>query len=287
MFDGLGAGRGPGLRHTGRKSTGSINMNRLTVAALAACLPFAANAAGHLPDLGGAEVVVVTENAYPPLQFVDPVTGLAIGWEYDALEILAERLNFTPVIQNISWDAMIPAVSEGQFDMGMTGITIREDRAELVDFSVPYMVSQMRMLVAADETRFTDAATFAADPELLIGTQAGTTPYYVGVYDVLDGDEANPRLVLFETIPAAIQALLVGDVDMVLADSAGGQGYVSANPDRLQMIGEPLGTEEFGFIFPNDSELVAAIDAGLEDMRADGTLEELDQRWFVDYALGQ
>ncbi|WP_224813785.1 transporter substrate-binding domain-containing protein [Hasllibacter sp. MH4015] len=262
-------------------------MIRFAAVALAALMPLTAAADGHLPDLEGAEVVVVTENAYPPLQFVDPVTGMAIGWEYDALAILAERLNFTPVIENISWDAMIPAVSEGQYDMGMTGITIREDRDELVDFSAPYMVSQMRMLVAADEDRFSDAESFAADEELLIGTQAGTTPFYVGVYDVLDGDEANPRLVLFETIPAAIQSLLVGDVDMVLADSAGGQGYVSANPERLQMIGDPLGTEEFGFIFPNDSELVAAIDAGIESMREDGTLEELDQRWFVDYALGE
>lgn len=262
-------------------------MTRYIAAALAVLMPFAASADGHLPDLGGQEVVVVTENAYPPLQFLDPVSGLAIGWEYDALEILAERLNFIPVIQNISWDAMIPAVSGGQYDMGMTGITIREDRAEQVDFSVPYMVSQMRMLVAADETRFSTAEEFGANPDLLIGTQAGTTPFYVGVYDVLDGDEANPRLVLLETIPGAIQALLTQDVDMVLADSAGGQGYVSANPDRLQMIGEPLGTEEFGFIFPNDSPLVAAIDAGLESMREDGTLEELDNRWFVDYALGQ
>lgn len=262
-------------------------MKHVVLAVLAAFVPFTAAADGHLPDLEGREIVVVTENAYPPLQFIDPATGEAIGWEYDALEILAERLNFTPVIENISWDAMIPAVSEAQYDMGMTGITIREDRDELVDFSASYMVSQMRMLVAADEDRFGTPEEFAEDPELLIGSQAGTTPFYVGVYDVLDGDEGNPRIVLFETIPAAIQALLSDDVDMVLADSAGGQGYVSANPDRLQMIGEPLGTEEFGFIFPNDSDLVAAIDAGIESMRADGTLEALDQRWFVDYALGQ
>ncbi|NKX44115.1 substrate-binding periplasmic protein [Roseicyclus persicicus] len=260
-----------------------------TAAALAlsaALIPMTA-AAQDLPDLGGMEVVVVTENAYPPLQFIEPGTGNAIGWEYDALAIIAERINITPVIENISWDAMIPAVAEGQYDMGMTGITIRADRDELVDFSAPYMVSQMRMLVRAGEDRFTDAASFAADADLLIGTQAGTTPFYVGVYDVLDGNEANPRLVLFETIPAAIQALIAGDVDMVLSDSAGGQGYVTANPETLAMIGEPLGTEEFGFIFPNDSELVPAINAAIESMRADGTLAELDQRWFVDYVLGQ
>jgi polar amino acid transport system substrate-binding protein len=256
------------------------------LALVALALPLSA-AAQDLPDLQGREVVVVTENAYPPLQFIEPGTGNAIGWEYDALQIIAERINITPVIENISWDAMIAAVSEGQFDMGMTGITIREDRDELVDFSAPYMVSQMRMLVAAGEDRFDSAESFAADEELLIGTQAGTTPFYVGVYDVLDGNEANPRLVLFETIPAAIQALMTGDVDMVLADSAGGQGYVTASPDRLQMIGEPLGTEEFGFIFPNGSDLVEPFNAAIESMRADGTLEMLDQRWFVDYVLGQ
>jgi polar amino acid transport system substrate-binding protein len=79
---------------------------------------------------------VVTENAYPPLQFLD-VEGSAVGWEYDADGEIAERLNATVRYENISWDAMIPAVSEGQYDMGMTGITIREDRAEVVDFSPP------------------------------------------------------------------------------------------------------------------------------------------------------
>ena len=65
--------------------------------------------AADLPDLDGREVVVVTENAYPPLQFVDPKSGDAIGWEYDAIAELATRLNFTVVIENSSWDAMIPA----------------------------------------------------------------------------------------------------------------------------------------------------------------------------------
>ena len=54
----------------------------------------AAPAAAELPDLGGREVDVVTENAYPPLQFVDPATGEAVGWEYDAMNEIAKRLNF-------------------------------------------------------------------------------------------------------------------------------------------------------------------------------------------------
>jgi polar amino acid transport system substrate-binding protein len=119
--------------------------------------------AQDLPDLGGREITVVTENAYPPLQFLD-AEGSAVGWEYDAMAEIAKRLNATVTYENISWDAMIPAVSEGQFDLGMTGITIRDDRKEVVDFSEPYMTSQMLMIVRADEDRFTDAASFAATP---------------------------------------------------------------------------------------------------------------------------
>ncbi|MDE0969016.1 MAG: transporter substrate-binding domain-containing protein, partial [Octadecabacter sp.] len=125
------------------------------IAALFATTVFSttAFADGHLTDLEGREVVIVTENAYPPLQFMDS-KGVAVGWEYDAMAEVAERLNITIVYENISWDAMIPAVSQGQFDMGMTGITIREDRAEVVDFSDSYMTSEMAMLVRGDEERF-------------------------------------------------------------------------------------------------------------------------------------
>ena len=241
---------------------------------------------GHLPDMGGAEIVVVTENAYPPLQFID-ASGDAVGWEYDAMAEIAARLNLTVVYENISWDAMIPAVSEAQFDMGMTGITIREDRAEVVDFSDAYMTSQMVMLVRGDEARFDDAAGFAADADLLMAAQPGTTPFYVGVYEVLDGDEANPRIQLMETFGATVQALRSGDVDLVLTDGTAGNGYVEASGGALKIVGTPLGTEDFGFIFPRGSQMVGPINAAIADMADDGTLDELNVRWFLEYKFGE
>lgn len=258
----------------------------LTLAVVAAGLATQGLAAGHLPDMGGQEIVVVTENAYPPLQFLDG-DGNAIGWEYDAMAEIAKRLNLTVTYENISWDAMIPAVSEGQFDMGMTGITIREDRAEVVDFSQSYMTSQMVMMVRGDEERFTDAASFAADPDLLMAAQPGTTPFYVGVYDVLDGDEANPRIQLMETFGATVQALIAGDVDLILTDGTAGNGYVEASDGGLKLIGEPLGTEDFGFIFPKGSAFVEPINAAIASMAEDGTLDALNTRWFLEYKLGE
>lgn len=265
----------------------SARISHSFAAATVAVAVFASSAiAQELPDLGGKEIVVVTENAYPPLQFLDS-SGAAIGWEYDAMAELAKRMNFKVKYENISWDAMIPAVSEGQFDMGMTGITIRDDRKEKVDFSDSYMTSEMVMMVRGDETRFTDAASFAANSELLMAAQPGTTPFYVGVYEVLDGNEANPRIKLFETFGATVEALKAGDVDLVLTDGTAGAGYVDASNGGLKIIGEKLGTEDFGFIFPKGSELVAPMNAGIAALKADGTIDALNTKWFLEYKLGQ
>jgi len=155
----------------------------LVGAVLAGIVFVPATHAADLPDLDGREVVIVTENAYPPLQFVDTKSGEAIGREHDAVRELAERLHFTIEFENAGRDAMIPAVAEAQYDMGMSGITIREDRAEQVDFFAPYMRSEMFMLVRAEEDRFADGASFAAIEDGLVGAQAGTTPFYTAVYE--------------------------------------------------------------------------------------------------------
>lgn len=243
--------------------------------------------AADLPDLGGKTVVVVTENAYPPLQFVDPKSGKAIGWEYDAMDEIAKRLNFKVEYQNTSWDAMIQAVSDGQYNIGMTGITIKDDRKEKVDFSDPYMRSEQFMLVRGDETRFSDGKSFAAVEDALVGAQPGTTPFYTAVYEVLDGNEANPRIKLFETFGATVQALKAGDVDVVLTDGTAGKGYVDASNGGLKLVGGPLGSEDFGFIFTKGSDLVAPVNAAIAAMKADGTLDALNKKWFLDYKMGE
>ena len=255
----------------------------LTALILAPLTAFAAD----LPDLGGRTVVVVTENAYPPLQFVDPKTGEAKGWEYDAMNEIAKRLNFKVEYQNTSWDAMIQAVSDNQYNIGMTGITIKDDRKEKVDFSDPYLRSQQFMLVRGDENRFTDAKTFGEFKDGLIAAQPGTSPFYTAVYEILDGNEQNPRIKLFETFGATVQALQAGDVDLVLTDSVAAKGYVDSSNGGLKVIGEPLGTEDFGFIFPKGSDLVAPVNAAIAALKADGTLDALNKKWVLDYKMGE
>ena len=237
----------------------------------------------RLPDLGGRVISAAMANDYTPLQLIDPKTGEAVGWEYDAVTEICARLNCVVEWNNTSWDAMLAAISAGQFDIGMDGITITEERAQQVDFSMPYMTSQQFMLVRVDEDRFTTTAAFAADPDLLIGAQPGTTGFYTAVYDILDGDEANPRIKLFETFGASVQALISGDVDMVLVDAASGRGYIGANPDRLKIVGDAIKSENFGFIYPKGSDLVAPFDAAIDSMQQDGYLNHLNVKWFFLY----
>jgi polar amino acid transport system substrate-binding protein len=209
-----------------------------------------------------------------------------VGWEYDVFTEIGRRLNAKVEWKLTSWDTMIPAVSRGQFDVGMTGISIKPERRKQVDFSDAYMVSEQFMMVRADEKRFADAKTFKTNPKLLIGSQMGTANFYTAVYEVLDGKEKNPRIKLYETFGLSMQALKAGDVDMVLTDGVSAQGYVRAYPTLYKVLGQPLGRDEFGFIFKLGSDLVRPVNAVIAQMKADGTFKRFDQKWFVDFKLG-
>lgn len=259
-------------------------MRRILTAALMLCAVFTASVnAEQLPDLQGRKIYAVTENAYMPLNFVDPKTGEGIGWEYDAVNEIARRLNLEVVWNITSWDSMIAAVKHGQFDVGMDGITITDERATQIDFSRPYLISEQFMLVRADESRFTTPEQLAADDKLLIGAQPGTTNFYVAVYNVLDGNEQNQRIKLFDSFGASVQALRAGDVDMVLMDATSARGYMGAAPGSFKVVGDAMGREAFGFIFTPGSDLTAPFNLALDQMEADGTLADLNQKWFFDY----
>ena len=249
----------------------------LALSVLFLLVPAMGLAAQDLPDLMGATITVAVENAYIPFNYIDQETGEAVGWDYDTLGELCARLNCVPEYIETSWDGMILAVSNGEYDMAADGITIKADRAEIVDFSDGYISLEQVVLGRIDEMRFDGSEALAADASLIVGVQPGTTNYWVALE--LVGEE---RIVTYETFPVAVQALIAGDVDAVVMDDVAGQGYVGVNTEQLQIVGGPLtATEELGFIFPLGSELRDAINAGLDSMRADGTLEAINNKWFL------
>jgi ABC-type amino acid transport substrate-binding protein len=265
---------------------------------LAACVPVATPAGGGAaaasqpcnqitvgekegrPDLQGCTLRIAVENAYQPFNYIDPDTKKGVGYDYDVFGEICTRINCKPEFVETSWDAMV-AIMGGQgatetFDVGADGITITEERAQHVDFSIPYITSQQMLLVRADESRFTDPDEFVEQADLKIGTQIGTTNYDAAA-ELLGED----RIVAFDQFGPAVQALIAGDVDAVMIDNVSGLGYVGANPDKVKLIEQSIKSEELGFMFGKGSPLKAPIDTALQAMQADGKMDELYQKWFA------
>ena len=234
-----------------------------------------------LPDLGGRTIQLAVENAYLPFNYVDLDTGEAKGWDYDAMNEICARLNCTLEWIEFGWDTMIASVAEGQFDMATDGITITADRSEIADFSDGYIATEQRMLVRLGEDRFATPDELAADSSLILGEQIGTTNYDTAV--ALVGED---RVIAFDDFGVTVQSLIAGDVDAVVIDETAGQGYMGENADKVELIGESLSSDWLGFIFPQGSDLVGPINAALASMKGDGTLAEINGRWFgPDFAL--
>ena len=236
-------------------------------------LPFSVFAQGDLPDLGGRVVTVAVENAYIPFNFIDEDTGEPDGWDYDALAEICARLNCVPEYIEQSWEGMIVAVSNGEYDLAAGGITVTDERKEIVAFSDGYIDVAQRMMVQLGEDRFASVADFV-EGDYIIGVQIATTNYNAA--KDLAGEE---RLVGYETFGFAVQALIAGDVDAVVMDDVAGQGYVGVNAEDLQLLPEALTSEELAFIYSLDSDLVEPFNAALASMRADGVLMDINRKW--------
>jgi len=228
-----------------------------------------------IEDMECEEVTVAIENAYPPFNYIDLETNLAGGWDYDAWYEICARLHCTPVFVETGWEGMIQAVSDGQFDVAADGITITEDRRELVDFSDGYISIEQRLLVRLGEDRFASMEDFVAQEDLVLGTQTGTTNFETATQYL-----PEERIQAYEQFPFAVQALLAGDIDAVIIDETAGTGYVGENADELELIGPSLSSDQLGFIFPKGSALVELVNAALAAMREDGTLDDLAQQYW-------
>lgn len=228
-----------------------------------------------LVDLQCRKITVAVENAYMPFNYILVATGEPGGWDYDALQEICTRLHCEPVFMEAAWDGMIQAVADKQYDMAADGITITEDRKQIVDFSIGYISINQRLLVRKGETRFASIEEFAANEALVLGTQINTTNYETAKKYLPES-----RIKGFEQFAFAVQALISGDVDAVIIDETAGQGYRGENAEKLELIGPSISSDELGFIFPKGSDLVEPFNKAIEAMKADGTLDRLNQKYF-------
>jgi polar amino acid transport system substrate-binding protein len=230
---------------------------------------------GNANDLGGRTVSVAVENQYVPFNYINDDTGEAEGWDYDTWRAICKVLNCKVDFKETGWEGMIQAVSDGQFDAAGDGITITPDRAKVVDFSDGYLEVEQRLMVRKGETEFTSLDAFK-NGDYKLGTQTGTTNYETA--KKLYGED---RISAFETFPFAVQALLNDDVDAVIIDDTAGQGYVGADAEKLELLDGNIASDELGFIYAKGSDLVAPVNYALKQMKADGTLQKINEKYFA------
>ncbi len=272
-----------------------ISAAALIVLVLSACAPAAtpAPAESQSPNcLGTADKAVVdlkcqkisiaVENAYLPFNYILVSTGEPGGWDYDAWKEICTRLHCEPAFVEVAWDGMIQAVSDKQYDVAADGVTITPDRQKIVDFSTGYISVNQRLLVRKGDTRFDSIEAFAKDESLLMGTQVNTTNYETAKKYL-----PETRIKAFEQFPFAVQALIGGDVDAVIIDETAGQGYRGENADKIELIGPSISSDELGFVYPKGSALVDPVNKALDAMKADGTLDKINAKFFgPDFKIG-
>lgn len=252
-----------------------VTLTALALASLvlAACgsAPAAAPAASGT-DLGGKTITIAVENAYPPFNSIDEATGKPVGWDYDTVTEICKRINCKPEFKEAAWDGIFPAMQSGEYDVLADGVSLTEEREKIIDFSMPYVNVGQVLLTRAGETR--DLEGFKADASAKIGTQIGTTNEIVAKETFADRTVDS-----YEDFGGAVLALLANDIDVVVVDNVTASGFMRENEGKLMIAGQITSDEPLAFVFPPGSELKAAFDYALEQMKADGTLDTLNKKW--------
>ncbi len=232
-------------------------------------------------DLGGQEIRVAVENAYPPYNYIDEATNEAVGWDYDAVRAMCEIINCVPIFVEAAWDGIFEATAAGEYDMVADGVTCSGDvgaeRDEVIDFSIVYGSSFQSIVVRADETTIVDEASLVAS-DAMVGTQIGTTNEAKAIE--LVGED---RVLSYDTFDLPVTALMAGDVDAVVIDGSAAEGFLAQNPDDIMILPAPItGAEDFCFVFPTGSSLIGPINFAIESLRDDGTLDTLEAKWWPE-----
>ena len=251
----------------------TTRISRRPLATLAALLAAGALGFGAAQaDLGGATISVGSDTTYPPFESIDE-SGEAVGFDVDLLDAICERVNCVADFQTTAWDGIFISLASGEFDMVASGVTITDERDEIVDFSDPYLTFSQAVVVRAGEEDI-DAETLETGL-YTVGAQIGTTNEAQAIE--LAGEE-NVRS--YDTFNLAFLALVNGDVDAVISDTPTAEDFVEQYAGQLEVSDAELTSEELGFAFPEGSPLIDAINEGLAAVQEDGTLDALYAKWF-------
>ena len=244
--------------------------------------PPAAQPAVKVPDLGGKEIKIGSDTTYPPFETVDESKKI-VGFDPDMMDEICKRANCKAKFTTTGWDGIFVALAQGQFDAVVSGVTITDERKKTIDFSDPYLRFGQVVLVRSDETAITGVDALTGKK---VAVQTGTTNDEKASALQKEGKVGDVRR--YETFALAVKALSNKDVEAVIIDSFAADGFINQTPGKLKKVGQPFTSEALGVALKKgDATLKGAVDAALEQMKGDGTLDALYKKWFVERAPGK
>ncbi|GGB04218.1 transporter substrate-binding domain-containing protein [Allosediminivita pacifica] len=213
-----------------------------------------------------------TEGAYPPYNFIDD-NGDVAGFEIVLGNELCARAELTCEWVTNDWDSIIPNLVSSNYDTIMAGMSITDERDEVIDFTQDYYPPTESAYVAMSEEADFESGVVAA--------QAST----IQAAHVAEGDAA---LIEFATPEETVSAMRSGEADAVFADYDYLKPIVDASGGELMFVGDPvpLGGGIGMGLRESDTELKEKFDAAITSMKEDGSLNELLVEWFGE-EIGQ
>ena len=252
----------------------SLSKRVLGAAALAIALPFAAVACGGGDSGGGGgdgdSIVIGTKFDQPGLGMQNP-DGTMSGFDVDVATYVAGELGYTP--EQIEWKEAPSAqrenlIQNGQVSFIAATYSITDARKEKVAFAGPYLITGQSLLVNADNTDITGAASL--ENNKILCSVSGSTP----AQNIKD-EYAGVQLQQYDTYSACIEALRNGAVDAVTTDEVILAGYAAQSPGDFKIVGEPFSEERYGIgLKLDDAEMRTQINDALTKMEESGAWKE-------------
>ena len=219
-----------------------------------------------------------TNAAFPPYEYYDDETGEIVGIDAEVAAAICEKLGCELEIVDMDFDSIIPAITTGKVDFGMAGMTVTEERQQSVDFSTSYATGIQVVIVPEGSAITSVDDLFADGASNKIGVQQGTTG---DIYCTGDIEEKGLGSVeRFKTGTDAVLALTSGKVDCVVIDNEPAKNYVAAN-EGLVILETEYAVEDYAIALAKDSELTEKVNAALEELIADGTLQAIVDKYIV------
>ena len=225
-------------------------------------------------------LVVYTEAGFAPYEFI--YNNEIVGVDIAIMNAVAEEMGKTLVITDVAFDTICTSVQSGKAHVGAAGITIRPDRAEQVDFSIPYSSTEQYVIVpVANDT----IKTLEDLKDKKIGIQNGTTSDML-VADLIAAGELGSAEIVPYTSPA-VAAASMNKQDAVVTDKLTAQ-LIVANDSNLKAFalvkadGTPAAeVEEYGIaVQKGNAELLEAVNKVLTELIANGTID----KWVEEYS---